>query len=127
MNRIDILKALIKDRFDGSQAEFARAIRRSPGQVGQWLGGHRQLGDAGARIIELALELPSGYFDSSRAEETRKPYTANVKKLPKKEDARIAEVKRLMNATDDIGRAMALAAVKVALANHKPAKANPAS
>lgn len=63
MDRVAKLKALINDRFGGVQAEFARAIKRSPAQVGQWLGRHRKLGDAGARNIELELGIP-GYFDS---------------------------------------------------------------
>lgn len=65
MDRRAKLRALIQARFGGNQAEFACAIKRSPAQVNQWLSGHRAIGDAGARIIELALGLPSGYFDSS--------------------------------------------------------------
>ncbi|WP_273702974.1 S24 family peptidase [Candidatus Accumulibacter vicinus] len=57
------LRALIQSRFGGNQAAFAAAIKRSPAQVNQWLSGHRAIGDAGARIIELALDLPPGYFD----------------------------------------------------------------
>lgn len=63
MDRRTKLRSLIQSRFGGNQADFAVAIKRSPAQVNQWLGGHRAIGDAGARIIELALELPPGYFD----------------------------------------------------------------
>jgi phage repressor protein C with HTH and peptisase S24 domain len=63
MDRVELLQKLIDERFGGSQAEFARAIKRAPAQVHQWLKGHRALGDAGARGIEMALELPLGYFD----------------------------------------------------------------
>lgn len=68
MDRRTKLRALIRSRFRGNQAEFASAIKRSPAQVNQWLSGHRAIGDAGARIIELALSLPSGYFDSANAQ-----------------------------------------------------------
>lgn len=63
MDRKSLLQRLVDTRFDGSQAEFARAIKRSPAQVNQWLSGHRKLGDAGARHIELTLGLAPGYFD----------------------------------------------------------------
>lgn len=125
MDRIAILKALIADRFGGSQAEFARKIKRTPGQVGQWLGGHRALGDAGARIIEMALELPQGYFDrASSVEEQRAAYGVEVAKIPKQRDAITEEIIKIISATDDTGRAMALAAIKVALHGHNPAKEN---
>ena len=63
MDRITLLRELIAERFSGNQADFARAIKRSPAQINQWLTGHRNLGDSGARLIELALDLPIGYFD----------------------------------------------------------------
>lgn len=63
MDRRTRLLQLIRARFNGSQTEFARAIRRSRSQVSQWLNGHSNLGDGGCRIIEMALHLPSGYFD----------------------------------------------------------------
>ena len=64
VDRRTLLRKLIDDRFHGSVAEFARAIRRSPSQVHQWLHGHRRLGDAGARHIERTLPgLWQGYFD----------------------------------------------------------------
>lgn len=59
------MRRLIDARFNGSQAEFAKAIRRSPAQVHQWLTGHRKLGDAGSRHIEIELKLPTGYFGAS--------------------------------------------------------------
>jgi phage repressor protein C with HTH and peptisase S24 domain len=62
MNRQALLRRLIEERFHNSQAEFAKAIGRSPAQVSQWLSGHRAIGDGGARIIETALSLP-GFFD----------------------------------------------------------------
>lgn len=63
MTRREVLIDLIKEKFGGNQAEFARAIKRSPSQVHQWVSGHRNLGEAGARHIEITLGLPQGYFD----------------------------------------------------------------
>jgi len=65
MSRQTKLVALIESMFGGNQAAFSAAIKRSPAQVNQWVSGHRQLGDAGARIIELALNLQQGYFDDA--------------------------------------------------------------
>jgi SOS-response transcriptional repressor LexA len=63
MDRRKLLQELIDSRFGGSQAAFARAIKKAPAQVSHWLTGHRALGDAGARHIEMTLGLPQGYFD----------------------------------------------------------------
>lgn len=63
MDRRAILAALIRDRFDGSQAKFARAIKRSPSLVNQWLTGKTAIGDAVSRHIEITLGLGLGYFD----------------------------------------------------------------
>lgn len=123
MNRKRLLKALIEDRFGGSQAKFARAIKRSPAQVNQWLTGNRALGDAGARTIELALDLPAGYFDQRLVYAKADKVQALTVKEPE-EQSDINEVARLMRETDQRGRAMALAAVRVALNNHTPAVKN---
>lgn len=76
-----MLRDLIDTRFDGNQAEFARAIKKSPAQVNQWLTGHRNLGDAGARHIELVLNLGTGYFGGgprslTAVSETQRRYAA---------------------------------------------------
>lgn len=125
MNRILLMKSLIADRFAGSQAEFAKAIGRSPSQVNQWLSGHRKIGDAGARTIEVALQLPRGYFDRivSYAQKGR-ALSASLQEPGPQSD--IDQVIELMQATDDRGRAMALAAVRVALAGYVP-KTKPAA
>lgn len=64
MTRRERLALLIEGKFKGSKAAFARAIDRSASQVNQWVSGHRDLGDAGVYIIESALALPMGWFDS---------------------------------------------------------------
>lgn len=63
MDRQQKLKVLVDKGFGGNQAKFAKAIKRSPAQVNHWLTGHRNLGDAGARHIEIALMLGIGFFD----------------------------------------------------------------
>lgn len=67
MNRKSLLHKLLETRFGGSQAAFARALKRSPSQIHQWLSGHRMLGDAGARHIEMTLGLPAGWMDGGGA------------------------------------------------------------
>jgi hypothetical protein len=63
MDRRQLLTDLLNQLFAGNQANFAKAIKRSPAQVNHWLTGHRSLGDAGARHIELTLGLEQGFFD----------------------------------------------------------------
>ena len=135
MDRKAKLLRLIDQHCAGNKKAFAQKIGRSPAQLSQWVSGHRAIGDAGARIIETALNLPQGYFDDNfvqsatdlyAAEPVAQPYAAVVK-IPKKTDPLIAEVISIMENTDATGRAMALAAIKVALSGYKPAKANPAS
>jgi len=73
MDRRFKLKELIDSRFDGSQAAFSRAIQRAPAQVHHWVSGHRMLGDAGARHIEMTLNLPMGWLDGKTAANTQPP------------------------------------------------------
>lgn len=117
MSRDLLLKALIADRFNGNQTHFAKAIKRSPAQVNQWLTGHRALGDAGARTIELALNLPPGYFDQPLTYARRGALMAMHVAEPG-DDYVIDEVVSLLRATDHTGRVMALGAVRAALAGY---------
>nr|DAS68567.1 MAG TPA: Repressor protein CI [Caudoviricetes sp.] len=64
MSRLDKVKELIEKRFNGSQAEFARAIEKAPAQVNQWLNGYRNIGNGAAAQIEDSLSLPRGWLDS---------------------------------------------------------------
>lgn len=65
MDRKSILAKLINDRYGGNQAEFAKAIGKSPSQVNQWLTGVRNFGDASARHTEITLDLGQGFFDGT--------------------------------------------------------------
>lgn len=67
MLQIEKLSALIKNRFGNSQAAFARAIKRSPSQVNQWLSGYRRLDVKASRHIERELGLSADYFFTNTA------------------------------------------------------------
>lgn len=58
-----LVQELIKTRFAGNQAAFARAIKKSPNQVNQWLTGYRSVGDGAARNIEIMLGLGNLWMD----------------------------------------------------------------
>ena len=69
MTRLERVKALIEEKFNGSQADFSRAIGKAPAQVNQWLNGYRNIGDAAALNIEKSLGLPQGYLDGTATNE----------------------------------------------------------
>lgn len=120
MQRALLLKSLIADRFGGSQSAFAEAIKRSPAPVNQWLSGHRKLGDAGARVIELALHLPAGYFDQPLTYGQRGALMA-MELRPEYQPSVLDEIIALLQATDERGRIMALGAIKAVLAGYSKA------
>jgi len=64
MNRIELLKFLIESKFAGNKAAFARAIKKPPALISQWISGHRLIGDASARNIESKLKLGLGWLDA---------------------------------------------------------------
>lgn len=67
MNRTKRFQELLVTRFNGKQADFARAIGRTPAMIYQWKDGRRVIGDAVARHIEVTLGLPQSWFDSTEA------------------------------------------------------------
>lgn len=69
MTRLERVKALIEEKFNGSQADFSRAIGKAPAQINQWLNGYRNIGDAAALNIEKSLGLPQGYLDGTATNE----------------------------------------------------------
>ena len=58
--RLKNIQRLVKSRFDDSQADFARAIGKSPAQVWQFMAGRRPVGEKLAHDIETALALSPG-------------------------------------------------------------------
>lgn len=78
MTRLDRIKNLINERFNGNQAEFARAIKKSPAQINQWLNGYRNIGDGVASHIENALELPRGWIDGKEEQPSKTESNATV-------------------------------------------------
>ena len=75
MNRLDLLKEIIDTKFEGKQSRFAKAIKKAPSLVHQWVKEHRKFGDASARHVELTLGLPIGYFNQT----TTSPGKTSVK------------------------------------------------
>lgn len=133
MDRKIILKKLIDERFNGSQADFGRAIGRSPSQVNQWLKGYRALGDAGAHLIEVSINLPRGYMDGKPqnyefSQNSHDSYAPSVEKNSSDEQIldssseqseHVAAVVALMNSTDDRGMRTIRLAAEQALDEYK--------
>lgn len=80
MQPIEKLTDLIKNNFGNSQAAFARAIKRSPSQVNQWLSGYRRLDVKASRHIEKELGLPIDYFSSTGNDTPASPLQKNDEK-----------------------------------------------
>lgn len=58
--RLRNIQRLLKSRFENSQADFARAVGKSPAQVWQFMAGRRPIGEKLAHDIESALALSPG-------------------------------------------------------------------
>lgn len=112
MDRISLLRQLIAQFDSGNQTNFARRISVSASQVNQWLSGHRKLGDAGARRIELALNLAPGYFGRG----------ANIINLATREpaDTALQDIIALARTLSPEGKYAAIGALQV-LAREYPA------
>lgn len=63
MQRVENIKKIIEMNFNGNQTLFAKAIKKAPAQVNQWLNGRRNIGNGVAVEIERALNLPIGSLD----------------------------------------------------------------
>lgn len=81
MTRLDRVKFLIDERFNGSQTDFSRAIKKSPAQINQWLNGYRNIGDAVALNIEKSLGLPQGYLDGEVGDYAQTALSDDVDKI----------------------------------------------
>lgn len=78
--RREKLQELIRDRFEDSQADFARAVGKSPSQIWQWVTGHRNLSADSAQELARPLGLPRDYFEdrASPSPEDRVPVVGTV-------------------------------------------------
>lgn len=63
MDRKPLIRKLIDAKFGGSQAAFARAIKKPPALVNHWLKDVRTPSSDMARHIEKTLNLPFGWMD----------------------------------------------------------------
>lgn len=102
----EILEALIAAKYDGNQAAFSRAIKRSPSQVNQWLSGYRKLDVKGQRHIEKALDLPADYFLGQAPDhinESRYQLTAEQPVRPYSSRALVLDVCECAEKIDDTG------------------------
>jgi hypothetical protein len=63
--RRSVVRRIIKERFSGQVADFARSIDRSPAQVWQFMN-QRNIGERLARDIEDKLGLPKGALDGNQ-------------------------------------------------------------
>ncbi len=126
-----------------NQAELAAACGIKPPSVNDWLSGktkslkahtaQKAASALGVRIAWLTYgtgpmrDQPGTQDDGTALRQAPTPYITKLQPKAPAEPEEIVEVLALMRNTDDRGRAMALAAVKVALNGYKPAKANHAS
>jgi len=142
MTEADNLRRL----FDGiNRKEFAKTHKLPGGasMVYQHLTGRRPISLIAASAYAKAFGVPLSTISerlANLAGETAQPgnvlqgcsaeyigaRAANVKPLIQPEDPDIAEVVRMMRETDSRGRAMALAAVRVALNGHENSVKNAA-
>ncbi|MFZ6813571.1 helix-turn-helix domain-containing protein [Undibacterium sp. Rencai35W] len=119
--RIKQLRKLISENFNGSQTELSNRSGVSLSQLGQYLGGYRNLGEKTARKIESAAGKNIGWLDGVNPETTLSPYKLNQTPAeyqltkPKQEeppaiDPMIAAVIKIMEQTDERGRRKMLSA-----------------
>lgn len=118
---------LISTRFKGSQAAFARAIKRSPSQVNQWISGYRNLDVKACRHIEKTLDLPIDYFLTSDCQTTtlRACEPTPIVYHQRFEHSAIAmEIAELTDSMSRDGQLMLLGQAKLIAATHPRDKVN---
>lgn len=73
------LRALIEERFDGTQSKLAAAIDRQADYVSRCLNGKKRIGEEFARHVERSVGLRHGWLDSpsDTADATRPPSNAD--------------------------------------------------
>ena len=80
--RREKLRELINTRFSGSQADFAKKIKKITTQVNQWLTGFRNLSDTTAREIEREIGLERGWFEDFLPKSNHQPHEIDLENNP---------------------------------------------
>ena len=119
------LQALISSFGKGGIAHVAAKIDKSASYVSRMLypenkPGKKRIGEDSVDLLNAAFP---GWLDTPPTD-TSPVLTSNVRLLPVQQDSITQEVIAMMAATDDKGKAMVLAAAKIALHGYQPAKAN---
>lgn len=113
---------IIASKFANNQAAFARAIKRSPAQVNQWLTGYRNMDVKACRHIEKSLGLHPDYFLSSP------PSVRGADAIPyfsKTELSAIAlQIAQLVDMMDHDGQMMLLGQARLIAETHPRDKGN---
>ncbi len=138
LNRRARLRELIRECFDGKLANLMDHIKdrtgKTPnqGELSALQRDHsaaKSFGDKKAKTLTEQVGLSRRWFDLPTGSQiTRDEWlidaapSTRVVKLPKKQDPDIAEVVRLMEATDERGRILILGAAREAIKNHSPRK-----
>lgn len=84
-NTNDIRVANLKELLAKSgknQTEFANTIGRSQSQLGQWLNGHKPIGEKIARSIESMTGLPDNFLDNDKDNKNTEAVEPNTFKIP---------------------------------------------
>lgn len=72
--RIENIRAIIEDKFNGRQKDFAEHLGLNRNTVSRWMGSNAvksNVSDSTARNIEAAIGLEIGYLDHSHSETVR--------------------------------------------------------
>lgn len=105
------LRKLIDENFGGSTTSLAQQIKKTPGQISQWLHSHRQMSEKSARAIEERCRLPAHWLDRDDVVREARAPTAwtsppTIDAPPMREitDDRAKVLVELANRTDQIPR-----------------------
>jgi SOS-response transcriptional repressor LexA len=77
--RVKRLRKLITESFKGSQSALSALTGVSLSQLGQYLGGYRNMGEKTARKIERGSNKPDGWLDRDEENETKAQHKEQLK------------------------------------------------
>ena len=112
-----------------SKAAVARHFNVKPPSISDWCDRGPIKKDKLTDLFDYFADVvgPAHWGLSRALISSEPPRKYNVTQIAKKTDPFIAEAISIMEATDAVGRQLALAGIKVALRDHKPTKAKRAS